>query len=240
MPPKKDKKKVLKQKQKQKQKQNVVEKQTQKENVVEKQTQNQNVVVNITAPVAKRTRARRPKKEVEPRKQLPVQRPHVFFTAQPAPAPSYNQPAPQPQPLLRQSLPLSFYDTSRPMNMGFDFVRPQPEPIATQTETDIIPTLTNQLDDNAEVVNSIDEEEQRLFDEQGLIGGLIAPSPNREEKVRNPKTGSLIKLGGTNHKKLIDKGILDEIGEPTPTFSRYLDKYGDPKTAYNFYISDIR
>jgi len=214
MPPKKDKKKVLKQKQ--------------------KQTQKQNVVVNITAPVAKRRRARKPKKEVEPREQLPVQRPHVFFTAQPAPAPSYNQPAPQPQPLLRQSLPLSFYDTSRPMNMGFDFVRPQPEPIATQTEIDVIPTLTNQLDNNIEVVTDIDEEEQ------GLIGGLIAPSPNREEKIRNPKTGSLIKLGGTNHKKLMEKGILDEMGEPTPIFSRYLDKYGDMKTAYNFYITDRR
>jgi hypothetical protein len=227
MPPKKDKKKVLKQKQKQKQ----------------KQTQKQNVVVNITAPVAKRRRARRPKKEVEPREQLPVQRPHVFFTAQPAPAPSYNQPTPQPQPLLRQSLPLSFYDTSRPMNMGFDFVRPQPEPIATQTETDIIPTLTNQLDDNAEVVNSIDEEEQRLFDEgrlsiEGLIGGQIASTPTSEEKVRNPLTGTLIKLGGTTHKKLMKQIILDEMGGITPAFSRYLDKYGDIKTAYNFFITD--
>lgn len=198
MPPKKDKKKVLKQKQ--------------------KQTQKQNVVVNITAPVAKRRRARKPKKEVEPREQLPVQRPHVFFTAQPAPAPSYNQPAPQPQPLLRQSLPLSFYDTNRPMNMGFDFVRPQPEPIARQTETDIIPTLTNQLDDNLEVVNDIDEQASlpSLGEEEQVS------TPVAKAKIRNPLTGSLIILGGTTHKKLIKQRILNEFGDIIANISKDL------------------
>lgn len=213
MPPKKDKKKVLKQKQ--------------------KQTQKQNVVVNITAPVAKRRRARRPKKVVEQREQLPIQRPHVFFTAQPAPAPTYNQPAPQPQPLLRQTLPLSFYDTNRPMNMGFNFVRPQPAPIATQTETDVIPTLENQLDDNLDEVNGIGEE----VSTPRLIGDEEATSTS-PTKIRNPVKGTLIKLGGATHKKLKKQGILDEYGELTPIFSRYLEKYGDAGRAYIEYISD--
>lgn len=181
MPPKKDKKKVVKQKQ--------------------KQTQRQNVIVNITAPVAPKKRRPRRKRDVETNEkshqqqpQMLYQRPHTFFTAPPMPPISKAVD-------IRHDLPLSFFDTNRPMNMGFNFNRPVVEPIATQTEVDLIPTLENQTDDNLDVVNNIGEEFGT--DDASMRTPLETPSRRGRPRGQDVNIQEL---------KQLARNTLDELG----------------------------
>ena len=182
MPPKKDKKKVVKQKQ--------------------KQTQRQNVIVNITAPVDPKKRRPRRKRDVETNEkshqqsqpQMLYQRPHTFFTAPPMPPISKAVD-------IRHDLPLSFFDTNRPMNMGFNFNRPVVEPIATQTEVDLIPTLENQTDDNLDVVNNIGEEFGT--DDASMRTPLETPSRRGRPRGQDVNIQEL---------KQLARNTLDELG----------------------------
>lgn len=116
----------------------------------QKQTQKQSVIINL-GDYKKKVRVRR-KKESPEKKEGLGSRGITMYTANYAPPPTYNKF--EPQRYMSEKLPLSFYETNRPMNMGFNFQYPTVVPIATQTERNLIPTLENQLDDNLEINNN--------------------------------------------------------------------------------------
>ena len=110
---------------------------------------------------------------------------------------------------MSERLPLSFYDTNRPMNMGFDFTYPTTEPIATQTERELIPTLENQTDNNLEIVNNESSESSDLSQEEEEEE---EPPIMRVGQIQNPFTGRMINIGSNTFKKLVKKHIIDNAG----------------------------
>ena len=167
------------------------EKKPRKKVMKQKQSQKQSVVVNITAPVAPKRKRTRKVKAPEPRTGVSSIH-HTFFTAPQMPPPTITQ----------NPIPLSFYDTNRPMNMGFSFNTPVRDTRIQEIDTPIIEPPIYGVEDNSEIVNNPVEE----------ISAIAEQTSIPKAKIRNPETGSLIVLGGGTHKKLIRKGILDEMG----------------------------
>jgi hypothetical protein len=171
------------------------EKKPRKKVMKQKQSQKQSVVVNITAPVAPKRKRTRKVKAPEPRTGVSSIH-HTFFTAPQMPPPTISQ----------NPIPLSFYDTNRPMNMGFRFDTPVRETRFEEVDTPIIEPAIYGVEDNSEVVNNPDE----LTSIE--LPAIAEQTTTPKERIRNPLTGSLIDLGGGTHKKLMKRGILDEMG----------------------------
>lgn len=153
-------------------------------------------------------------------------------------SPTYNMY--EPQRVINETLPLSFYETNRPLNMGFDFTYPTVVPIATQTESELVPTLENQLDNNLEIVNNessdlpttggsvviyepsipVEEENRMVIFEPPSIRVNEPPSSieparpaiARLTQIQNPFTGRMINVGSNMFKKLMKKKIIDANG----------------------------
>jgi len=174
------------------------EKKPRKKVMKQKQSQKQSVVVNITAPVAPKRKRTRRVKAPEPRTGVSSIH-HTFFTAPQMPPPTISQ----------NPIPLSFYDTNRPMNMGFSFNTPVRDTRIQEVDTPIIEPAIYGVEDNSEVVNNPDDEFSTIAEE---ILAIAEQTTTPKERIRNPLTGSLIDLGGATHRKLIKKGILDEMG----------------------------
>jgi hypothetical protein len=176
------------------------EKKPRKKVMKQKQSQKQSVVVNITAPVAPKRKRTRKVKAPEPRTGGVSTSHHTFFTAPQMPPPTITQ----------NPIPLSFYDTNRPMNMGFSFNTPVRDTRIQEVDTPIIEPAIYGVEDNSEVVNNPDENEITSIAEP--IPAYAEQETTPREKIRNPLTGSLIVLGGGTHQKLIKKRVLDEMG----------------------------
>lgn len=174
------------------------EKKPRKKVMKQKQSQKQSVVVNITAPVAPKRKRTRRVKAPEPRTGVSSIH-HTFFTAPQMPPPTITQ----------NPIPLSFYDTNRPMNMGFNFSTPVRDTRIEEVDTPIIEPAIYGVEDNSEIVNNPVDEISTIAEE---IPAVAEQTRIPKAKIRNPETGSLIDVGGGTHKKLIRRGILDEMG----------------------------
>jgi len=175
------------------------EKKPRKKVMKQKQSQKQSVIVNITAPVAPKRKRTRRVKAPEPRTGGVSTSHHTFFTAPQMPPPTISQ----------TPIPLSFYDTNRPMNMGFNFNTPVRDTRIQEIDTPIIEPPIYGVEDNSEIVNNPVDELNTIAEE---IPAVAEQTRIPKARVINPETGSYIDVGGGTHKKLIRKGILDEMG----------------------------
>ena len=174
------------------------EKKPRKKVMNQKQSQKQSVVVNITAPVAPKRKRTRRVKAPEPRMGASSIH-HTFFTAPQMPPPTISQ----------NPIPLSFYDTNRPMNMGFSFNTPVRDARIEEVDTPIIESAIYGVEDNSEIVNNPVDEISTIAEE---IPVVAEQTKIPKARIINPETGSYIDVGGGTHKKLIKKGVLDKYG----------------------------